>query len=315
MRHRLCLRCAGMALALLAIASCRPDTVPANAALGAPPVAFDAERAFADLKRQCEFGPRVPGTAGHRRCRDYLSQVLKENADSFEAQEFAFRDGKRSLPMANLIARWKGTRVGARGVILAAHWDTRPSADEESDPARRRQPILGANDGASGVAILLEVARQLKRVPPDGPVWVVLFDGEDYGPGIDRMFLGSRHFARRLPKEAPRVGVLLDMVGDADLRLPIEGYSFRRAREIVQEVWSIARGRGYGMVFVNELGPDVMDDHLPLLDAGVKMIDIIDFDYPYWHTLADTPDKCSANSLRIVGEVVIAWLRQGAPVR
>ncbi|MBI3910488.1 MAG: M28 family peptidase [Armatimonadetes bacterium] len=310
-----CLALVGSGAAAALLAACQSsgpaaDAAPETPAL--PPVAFDADRAFDDLKRQCTFGPRVPGTQGHVRCRAFLAEALRATADKVELQEFRFRDGDRSLAMANIIARWQGRDPKARAVLLAAHWDTRPTADQEPDPQHRSTPIPGANDGASGVAVLLEVARQLKQQPPPGPVWIVLFDGEDYGPGVERMFLGSRHFARHLPADAPKVGVLLDMVGDAELSLPVEENSLARARDVVAEVWSVARARGYGMTFLNRRAEAIQDDHLPLLDAGVKMIDVIDFDYPYWHTLADTPDKCSAASLRAVGEVITAWVLHGA---
>jgi Zn-dependent M28 family amino/carboxypeptidase len=166
---------------------------------------------------------------------------------------------------------------------------------------------MGANDGASGVAILLEIARMLKAKPAAVPVWIVLFDGEDYGPGVDRMFLGAKHFAANLPAGVPRVGVLLDMVGDKNLEIFKEIHSVQRASAVVNSVWETAQSLGYRAQFNPAPKYAIQDDHLPLLDRGIAMIDVIDFDYPPWHTLGDTVDKCSAASLDVVGEVVASW--------
>ncbi len=276
----------------------------------APPAAaarrFDGERAYELLKKQVAFGPRVPGQPGHTACRDFLLQELKLLADEASLQEFTQNVGGRRLPMANLLARWKPKSPG--GVLLAAHWDTRPTADQDPDPSKRGQPIAGANDGASGVAVLLELARRFKAAPPPVPVLIVLFDGEDYGPGLDRMFLGSRHFAARLPDNCPREGVLLDMVGDRDLRIPQEWNSLQGAPDVIREVYDVAHRLGYRREFPKEAGGEIQDDHVPLLRRGLKVIDLIDFDYPPWHTLADTPDKCSAKSLQAVGDVVGEWV-------
>jgi hypothetical protein len=274
---------------------------------------FDGAVAFRRLKEQCDFGPRVPGTEAHTRCKSYLVEALKPLAARVEEQPFRLRDGERTIQMANIIARFARdakTNPGANpgsGVLLAAHWDTRPTADQEPELARRRQPILGANDGASGVAILLELARMLKEKPPAVPVWIVLFDGEDYGPGTDRMFLGARHFAANLPSGVPQMGVLLDMVGDKDLQIFKEINSTQRAGTVVQQVWDVAQRLGYRTQFIPTTRYSISDDHLPLLDVGIAMIDLIDFDYPYWHTLGDTVDKCSPASLTAVGDVVATW--------
>jgi hypothetical protein len=282
-------------------------------ALSRRPPGFDGEAAFQRLKEQCDFGPRVPGTEGHRRCRAYLVGALKMLTPQVEEQSFTFRDGSRDVPMTNIIARFlppsaAGRRTGGAGVIVAAHWDTRPTADQEPDLARRRRPISGANDGASGVAVLLQLARMLKERPPGVPVWLVLFDGEDYGPGEDRMYLGAKHFAAHLPADVPREGVLLDMIGDRDLEVFKEIVSSQRAGAVVDRVWEIARSLGYQAQFNPARKYAISDDHLPLLDKGIAMIDVIDFDYPYWHTLGDTVDKCSPASLRVVGDVVAAWI-------
>jgi glutaminyl-peptide cyclotransferase len=271
---------------------------------------FSGETAFERLKEQCAFGPRVPGTDGHRKCLEYLVAALKPLASRVEEQSFSFQDGTRQIRMTNIIARFPGTGSEApgSGVLLAAHWDTRPTADQDPDPAQQRRPILGANDGASGVAVLLEAAKMLKAKKPTVPVWIVLFDGEDYGPGLDRMFLGARHFADHLPQGVPRRGVLLDMIGDRNLEVFKEVNSSLRAGAVVDSVWATAQRLGYQAQFNPATKYTISDDHLPLLDKGIAMIDVIDFDYPPWHTQGDTVDKCSAASLQTIGDVVVAWV-------
>lgn len=272
---------------------------------------FDGQRAFRHLTRQVEFGPRVPGTAGHRACRDYLVETLRPLADSVERQDFSRTVRGVALPMTNVVARWKG-RGSGEGALLCAHWDTRPTADQERTPERRRQPIPGANDGASGTAVLLELARLFRQSPPPVPVMMVFFDGEDYGPGVEAMFLGSRYFTAHLPPDTPRRGILLDMVGDRDLEIPQEGHSLQQAPDVVQEVYAIARRLGLSRHFPAIPGSFIEDDHLPLHGRGLKVIDLIDFQYgpfhSWWHTLEDTPDKCSPASLDAVGDVVHEWV-------
>jgi glutaminyl-peptide cyclotransferase len=291
---------AGSALALLLFtqAARRPD--------------FDKDRAFQSLEKQVAFGPRVPGMRGHAQCLDYIVESLRPLADSVEKQSFRMTLDGRALMMTNVVARWKGSSTRP-GVLLSAHWDTRPTADQEQDPVRAATPIPGANDGASGVAVLLESARALKQSPPPVPVMMVFFDGEDYGPGLDRMFLGARYFADHLPADVPKKGVLLDMIGDRDLRVPREPNSVQNAREVVDEVYGVARQLGLDTHFPPVgTGIPIEDDHLPLQRKGLKIIDLIDFDYgpgnSFWHTLDDTPDKCSATSLKMVGDVVLTWV-------
>jgi len=264
---------------------------------------FNAERAWQHLLAQVEFGPRVPNTPGHTATRDYLVRELGAVMDNVFTQDFTWDIRGVPLRMSNIVGVLGADRPTK--VLLAAHWDTRPTAD--MDPAARDQPILGANDGASGVAVLLEVARVLREVPPTVGVIVVLFDGEDYGPGIDAMFLGSRHYAQNIVPERPAWGVLLDMVGDRDLQIPREGYSQQRAPAVNDRIWRAARELNRPE-FIDLVGAPVLDDHIPLLDAGIPMIDLIDFTYPWWHTLADIPDKCSPASLQAVGQVVLRAL-------
>jgi len=285
-------------LALLVVSGCAPSAVQAERP------AFDGKRAFADLEKQVSFGPRVPGTPGHLQCRDWLMGELQKTADRVEVQTFTQVVNGKSLRMYNIFGIFNEN--ASKRVMLCAHWDTRPTADEELDPANRRKPILGANDGASGVAVLLELARQFKLKRPEVGVIIAFWDGEDYGPDVNNMLLGSRYFARNMGKLRPTYGILLDMVGDKDLQIYKETNSVYAAPELVERVWRVAGELGYRKFFPNSIKYTIIDDHVPLIEAGVPCIDLIDFDYPYWHTLQDTVDKCSPTSLQVVGEVVAA---------
>ncbi len=264
---------------------------------------FDGHSAFEILEKQCSFGPRVPGTNEHRMCREYLVGILKQYADRVEVQSFEVMIRGELLPLSNIIAYF-GSEEQPEW-LLSAHWDSRPTADRDPDPAKRSQPILGANDGASGVAVLLELARIFHEVPPNRSLIIVLFDGEDYGPKSDAMFLGAKYFARHLDENKAKYGILLDMVGDKQLTLPIEQNSYKAAPALVDYIWDTAQKFRF-TAFERRVGYSISDDHLPLIQAGIPTVDIIDFDYPYWHTSADTPDKCSATSLYVVGQVVLS---------
>ncbi|MBI3977172.1 MAG: M28 family peptidase [Chloroflexi bacterium] len=271
----------------------------------APAARFDQARAFAHLERQVAFGPRVPGSAGHAATRTYILEQLRASADDVVVQPFPGVVPTGTIPMTNLIGIFGPARTPK--VVLAAHWDTRPTADQDPDPANRSRPIPGANDGASGVAVLLEVARVLALRPPAVGVAVVLFDGEDYGPGEPNMYLGSKYYAEHLVPERPAYAVVVDMVCQRNLSLPVEGFSFTNARAIVDKVWSTAERLGYAE-FRRDPMLAILDDHVPLQRAGIPAIDVIDFTYPWWHTLLDTPDKCDPRSLERVGTVLLETL-------
>jgi glutaminyl-peptide cyclotransferase len=279
----------------------------------APP--FDAGRAFGYLREQVGFGPRVPGSEGHRAQLEWMRSFLAERADTVVVQPFTYTTtGGEILRLTNLFARFRPELEDR--ILLVAHWDTRPRADQSPDPAARARPIAGANDGASGVAVLLELANLFAQKPPPVGVDLLLVDGEDYGPTGDDMYLGAKHFARNQPPGyRPLYGVLLDMVGDQDPRFPVEGNSQQMAPEVVQRVWGVARELGYGDVFPTTPGYYIEDDHIPLNQAGIRTVDVIDFDYGpgnrYWHTAEDTLDKTSAESLRMVGEVVAELVYRG----
>jgi hypothetical protein len=272
-----------------------------------PVPAFDSTRAYRYLKEQCALGPRNPGSEGHKRAIAYFREHFRSLGIPAALQDFTHRDHAdgRILQMTNILATVKGKDPRHPGIVLCAHWDTRPRADMESDPRHMERPIIGANDGASGVAVLMEVANLLKQRQPAVTVHIVLFDGEDYGKSgsLDEYFLGARHFSTNLPSPRPEYAILLDMVGDRDLALPMERNSLARAPDLVRKVWSRAKSLGLSE-FQGSPGEVVYDDHIPLLDQGLPAIDIIDFTYPYWHTMADTPDKCSARSLGVVGRLM-----------
>jgi Zn-dependent M28 family amino/carboxypeptidase len=276
------------------------------------PAAFDGGRAYSILGRQCSFGPRPPGTEAHKKTRDYLISQLKQYSNTVEAQSFTHESGKKTYDMWNIIARFGDT--SKPGILLAAHWDTRPMADQEMDESRQQFPIIGANDGASGVAVLLQLAAMFLESPPPVPITIVLFDGEDFGNSSEEMFLGSRYFASRMKSSGRyRFGILLDMVGDKNLSINREGYSNQFAKSVVDRIWSAAREKGLGGYFPDNVKYTITDDHLPLIQAGLPCADVIDFDYAYWHTLADTPDKCSAKSLKIVGDTISHVVYSAAP--
>ena len=272
---------------------------------------FDGKRAFEYLKAQTDLGPRNPGSTGHQKCLDYLQKELQKYADAVNAQPFTLAgyDGE-TLKLTNLIASFN--LQSTTRILLIAHWDTRPRADQEKDPKKRNQPILGANDAASGVAIYLEIARQLRSAPPPIGVDILFVDGEDYGREGDtpKYLLGARYFAEHLPKGfSPAFGILLDMVGDKQLEIRKEQYSMKYAPDVVELVWSTAAELGIEQ-FSSFAQNAVIDDHIPLNEAGIKTIDLIDFNYPdesnrFWHTTEDTPDKCSPESLEAVGRVIL----------
>lgn len=276
-----------LALLALILASCAP-------AAPAPPPTFDGEFAYAHVLAQDAMGPRTPGSAAHARFIVYAQKEFEKQGWDVSLQE--------TERMGHAITNILATRQERPPVLLMAHYDSRFYADSDPDPANRSLPVPGANDGASGVAVLLELARVL---PPDAPVGLLLVDAEDQGniEGWD-WILGSRAFAEALDYH-PEAVILLDMIGDADLNI----YKERNSDpELTEEIWAAAKRLGYEQFFIPEYKYSVLDDHIPFVEKGIRAVDLIDFDYPYWHTIEDTPDKVSAQSLQIVGEVVLAWL-------
>jgi hypothetical protein len=280
-----------------------------------PPPEFDGDRALAYIRTQLDFGPRIPGTEGHTRMAAWLDSLLRTRADTVIVQSWdhVAQDG-RTLPLRNLIARFNP--AATTRILFLAHWDTRPRADAAGS-SDTTAPVPGANDGASGVAVLLGMADALKAVPPAVGVDLLFVDGEDYGDfGADKdVLLGSRYYAKNpLPGPRPRFAILFDMVGDAMLQIRQEGYSLTGAPDVVDMVWKAAERLGYQTTFLNEPMTGMTDDHIPLQGIGIPAIDIIDFEYgpsnSYHHTPEDTFDKVSARSLKVVGDVAMAVVRE-----
>jgi glutaminyl-peptide cyclotransferase len=257
---------------------------------------FDSGRAFSDVQQQVNLGPRIPGSPAHAQVLDWLQAELLAAGWTSQRQA-AYSMGH---PIINLIAF---RAAEAPQVLVGAHFDSRLLADRDPQLKNRSLPTPGANDGASGVAVLLELARSLPR--DTVPIWLVFFDAEDNGriPDWD-WILGSRAFVAQMTVPPGRM-ILVDMVGDRDLRIPMEGYSDPTLRS---SIWDTAARLGHSDIFLPKVGSPILDDHVPFVEAGIPSVDVIDLDYEYWHTVSDTPDKVSAQSLQIVGDVLWTWL-------
>jgi hypothetical protein len=260
---------------------------------------FDGDVAFEHIKTQLDFGPRTPGSEGHKKIVTWMVDELVARDWDVSVQEVPYGN----YTIQNVIAK-RGT--GNPWIILGAHYDTRFFADRDPDPAKREQPVPGANDGASGVAVLLELARVLPA-ELSGEIWIVFFDAEDNGNITNwDWILGSQAFVDLLVGK-PDAVVIVDMIGDSEQEIYWETSSDPSLRK---EIWRVAENLGYDDHFISRPGYRILDDHTPFLQAGIPAIDIIDFDYPAWHTTNDTIDKVSAESLQVVGEVLYAWLKQ-----
>lgn len=281
------------------------------AACASAPKLFDGNHAYQKyLLDQTNLGVRPTGSAADRATGDYILAQLKESAWSTETQEFTFR----GVAIRNVI----GKVAAGRGpiIILGAHYDTRPHADQ--DKLHPEQPILGADDGASGVAVLLELARTLDVSKLKNEVWLAFFDAEDDGelsgcivqssPTCDSApwpwSVGATYVAEHLPSK-PDAVIVVDMVGDMEQDIYYEQNS---DKPLQQQLWGIAARLGYSAEFIPQYKYSMEDDHTPFLQRGIRAVDLIDFDYPYWHTLQDTPDKVSGASLERVGRVLQTWL-------
>jgi Zn-dependent M28 family amino/carboxypeptidase len=277
-----------------------------------PPREFDGQAAFGYIQTQVGFGPRVPGTEAHRKMGDWLDSLLRQRADTLIVQSWnhVTTAGKK-LPLRNFIARFNPS--AEKRIVLLAHWDSRPVSDSPLSRDSTR-PVLGANDGGSGVALLLGVADVLKRAPPAVGVDLLFLDGEDYGDFTKTpadVLIGSRYYGTHQPAGPPPLyAVLFDLIGDKDLQIYQEGNSLVGAPEVVELVWDTAKDLGYGGYFIASPKHTLIDDHLELQKAGIRAIDVVDFDYPAWHTQYDTIDKVSPASLQVVGDVALALVRR-----
>ena len=273
---------------------------------------FDADRAWEHLLAQCAFGNRVPGGEGHSRCSDYLDRSLRATGGMTYLHRFRGKPlgAADSIWMTNISARFGSA---GRQILLGAHWDTRRWADQEPDSTKHNTPILGANDGASGVAVLLVLAELMGELPPPLPVEIVLFDGEDQGTEGDpeSWCLGSREHARRIIPPGPRAVVIVDIVAGKDLLICREAISEEFAGWLNDLLFDTAESmRLFG--FENRVCYTIFDDHVPFLQMGIPAVDLVDMHYPQWHTLRDVPDACSKESLEQVGMLLVEFLYGGA---
>lgn len=289
------------------------DRFPAPVA----PLPFDAERAMGHLSDLCRIGPRISGSAGMLRQQEVLKKHFEALGAKVALQTFNARQTSVRKPteMANMIVSWFPDRE--ERVIFCSHYDTRPIADQERDSRRWREPFVSANDGGSGVALLMEMGRQIGSLKIGVGVDFVFFDGEEYvfEPGVDKYFLGSEHFAREYRKQKGKsryiAAILLDMIGGKNARFPIEQHSWWLASPLVKEIWQTAEEMKCSAFRSDEFSKvPVQDDHLALNQAGIPAVDIIDFDYRHWHKLSDTPENCSAASLEQVAKVLGVWLQR-----
>lgn len=279
---------------------------------------FNADSAYNFVETQVNFGPRVPGTSGHKKCAQWIvGQLNNFNADTIIEQPATLTafNGDR-LPIINIFAQYN--RNATKRILLLAHWDTRPWADAETDPAKHNTPIPGANDGGSGVGVLLEIARNLSHKMPTIGVDLLFTDAEDYGDtgGDDNSWcLGTQYWIKNMPYDAtnrPMYGILLDIVGGLDARFYREGFSDYLAPHIVNKVWATANAAGYSNIFINSQRGAVTDDHVYINNSGIPCIDIIECANPAtgsfpstWHTLNDDMKSIDRNSLKAVGQTVL----------
>jgi len=297
------------------VAACNGDAKGGSAArkaasTGTTSTGFNGNAAYNYAKAQVDFGPRVPGTPAAKQAGDWIIRQMRARADTVIVQSFTYTtaDGKK-LPLRNILARFR-PELPER-VLYVTHWDSRPKSESAGTEAEKKMPVPGANDGASGVGMFVALGDVLKKTKPNVGVDLLFTDGEDYGefgpPEVD-VLIGSKYFAAHPPSPGykPLYGVLWDMIGDKDLRIPYEMISFQQAPEVVSRVWQTAADLGYGDIFVQESGGEVIDDHVPLLKSGLRVIDVIDLTYPPHHTPHDTMDKISAKSLATVGDVATA---------
>lgn len=279
------------------------------------PIAIDGKRYMGYLKAVCDIGPRLSGSPGMKKQQDLIIGHFEKLKLPIEKQSFEAKQVSRENPVAltNLIVKINPEKK--KRVILSTHYDTRPFADQEPDPRKWRETFLSANDGGSGVALLMELAHHLPDMKLDVGVDLVFFDGEEFifEREKDKYFLGSEHFAQTWKKSANRpdyfAAILFDMIAGKLPMFPAEGHSYTQAPELNNAIWRIALDLK-SKSFVQRVGQRVLDDHMSLLDVGIPAIDIIDFDYRHWHRLSDTPENCDPAGPTEVARVVSVWLQR-----
>lgn len=293
------------------------DSTPAAQCEESSETYFSADSAYANVKRQVDFGPRMPGSAAHRECGDWLASRLRALGGEVTEQtaELTAFDGTR-LPMRNIFARFN-PKEGNR-ILLLAHWDTRPWADNDPDSSKHKTPIDGANDGASGTGVLLELARLAADGKISAGLDILLCDAEDWGTegDDDSWAMGARYFAEHPPVKGymPRAAILLDMVGAEGATFMREYFSQQANPALADAIWATASRLGYGDMFVNRMGSAINDDHVELIKGGIPAIDIIDYRdgegfFSGWHTTGDNMDCISKETLGAVGAVMETYLQ------
>ena len=276
---------------------------------------FSGVKAFQYLEKQCEFGPRNPGSTGHKEFANYLENFLKERFDNILIQEFEYiepvteslRKGKNFIVQFNQDAKYR--------LLIGAHWDTRAISDQDKNIEHKTLPVLGANDGGSGTAILMTLYDMFTADEPPIGIDLVFFDAEDVGRSFEgnTFAIGSEFFSKNLPIKKPDFAIIVDMVGDKQLNLPIERFSYNIAPKKVKEIWDMAEDLSLN-AFEKRIVEEIYDDHVPLWEnAQIPAIDIIDFKYPnlfynHWHTQQDIPENCSPKSLEQVGTLLLNYI-------
>lgn len=280
------------------------------------PISFSADSAYSYVARQVEFGPRVPGTEAHKRCGDWLTEKLRSFGAEVTEQTATLTtfDGTK-IPMRNIFARINPN--AEKRILLLAHWDSRPWADNDPDPEKHSTPVDGANDGASGTGVLLELARSIEKGGTAPGIDILLCDAEDWGEehNDDSWAMGARYFANNLPLKGymPSAAILLDMVGAPDATFMREYFSQLANPTLADQIWTIAKKLGHEQMFVNRMGSAVNDDHVELIKAGIPTIDIIDYRegsgfFSGWHTASDNMDCISKETLGAVGEILETYV-------
>ena len=278
---------------MILLSNCNSGQVPIE------PQSFDSARALNDLQTQLSFGYRYPGSEGHTKTINWLEQELQKNNWEVTFYEYPYYDHI----ITNVIAHRYGSDTSAPHILLGAHYDTRLVADH--NPTETDEPVMGANDGASGVAVLTELSRTLPENLPN-EITLAFFDFEDQGSiGQYRWIAGSTALANDDNFKLPDQVIIVDMIGDADLNI----YMDRNSDEaLTNEIWTTASELGYEQYFIPEAKYSMLDDHVPFTEHGIPSIDIIDFDYPYWHTTEDLEVNISEKSLGIIGQTLLYWI-------
>ncbi|MCD4818873.1 MAG: M28 family peptidase [Candidatus Cloacimonetes bacterium] len=269
---------------------------------------FDGEKAFQKIEEQCDIGFRYPGTEEIKILRKYIISEMEAVGAQIETQEYIVEIDNVEIDGQNITASFYPRK--SRRILLGAHYDTRPWADKDADSLNHSKPVMGANDGGSGVAVLFEIGRILANNEPlQYGIDLVFFDLEDMGSygNDDTWCVGSKYYAENFKGEKPEKAIVVDMIGDKDLAINMEFFSYKNSPALVNEVWDIAQDLGF-TEFKSKIVTAIIDDHYSLIKEGFNAIDIIDFDYPVWHTINDTPEQCSSHSLYVVGQTLVTLI-------